>query len=129
MRLDLILLMRVIYINSNLNPTTKFTSSSGSTESKNFFPWNISQMITKTVPISTRIVINYVMKVDISFWVGRKVNGNWDNNMITIFQWRKNHCRTNTSVRTKKFKCTIVRVTVWDLSWKVNYLKNIIRDT
>ena len=62
MRLDLIFSMRDIYINSNLNPLTKFTSSSRSTKFKDIFPWNISQMITKTIPISTRIVISYVMK-------------------------------------------------------------------
>ena len=61
-RLDLILSMWDIYINSNLNPLTKFTSSSRSTEFKDILPWNISQMVTKTVPISTRIVISYVMK-------------------------------------------------------------------
>ena len=57
MRLDLIFSMRDIYINSNPNPLTKFTSSSRSTELKDIFPWNISEMIMKTIPISTRIVI------------------------------------------------------------------------
>ena len=52
--------MRDIYINSNLNPLTKFIRSSRSTEFKDILPWNISLMITKTVSISTRIVI--VMK-------------------------------------------------------------------
>ena len=61
MRLDLILLMRNIYINSNLNPLTKFTSSR-ITECKDILPWNFSQMITKTVQISGRIVISYAMK-------------------------------------------------------------------
>ena len=61
-RLDLIFSMRNIHINSNLNPLTKFTSSSASTEFKDILPWNISQMIMKTIPISTRIVISYVMK-------------------------------------------------------------------
>ena len=41
----------------------KFTSSNRSTEFKNILPWNISQMITKTVPISTRIVISYAIPV------------------------------------------------------------------
>ena len=36
------------------------------------------------------------------FLVYWKVNGNCDNNMIRIFQWRGSHCRTNTSVRRKK---------------------------
>ena len=37
-RLDLILLMSDIYINSNLNPLTKFASSSRSTEFKDILP-------------------------------------------------------------------------------------------
>ena len=66
-RLGLILTTRDIYINSNLNPLAKFTSSSRSTEFKDILPWNISQMITKTVPISTRIFISYAMKRGIPF--------------------------------------------------------------
>ena len=61
-RFDLIFLMRDIYINSNLNPLTKFTSSSRTTKFKDILLWKISQMITKTVPITTRIVISYAMK-------------------------------------------------------------------
>ena len=90
-RFDLIFTMRDIYINSNLNLLTIFTSSSRSTEFKDILPWNISQMITKTIPISTRIVISYAMKRGIPFWVYWKVNGNWDNNMIRISQWRDSH--------------------------------------
>ena len=48
-----------IYMNSNLNPLTKFTSRRRSTEFKDILPWNTSQMIIKTIPISTRIVISY----------------------------------------------------------------------
>ena len=66
-RLDLIFTMRDININSNLNPLTKFTSSSRSTEFKDIVLWIISQMITKTVPISTRAIISYVMKQGIPF--------------------------------------------------------------
>ena len=102
MRLDLIFPMRDIYINYNLNPLTKFTSSSRSTKCKDIRPWNISQMILKTVLISTRIVLSYSMKQGILLWIWWKVNGNWDNNIIWISQWRESHCRTNTSVRRKK---------------------------
>ena len=66
MRLDLIFSMWHIYINSNLNPLTKFTSSSRSTELKDILPWNISQMITKTISISVKIVISYAMKQGMS---------------------------------------------------------------
>ena len=57
--------MRDIYINSNMNALTKLTSSSRSTEFKDILPWNLSQMITKTVPISMRIVISYAIKPDV----------------------------------------------------------------
>ena len=103
MRLDLIFSMRDIYINSNLNPLTKFTSSSRSTEFKDILPWNISQIITKTIPISMRIVISYAMKWGIPLWTWWKVNENWDNNMIRIFQWKESHCRRNTSIRRKNY--------------------------
>ena len=68
-RLDLMLMMRNIYIHSNLNQLTKFTSSSRSTDVKDILSRNISQMITKTVPISTRIVVSYAMKRDIPLWI------------------------------------------------------------
>ena len=90
LRFDLIITMRDMYINPDLNPLTKFTISSRSTEFKNILPWNISLMITKTIPISTRIVISHMMKEGILFWVYWKINGNWDNNMIRIPQWRRN---------------------------------------
>ena len=93
-RFDLILTKRDTYVSYNLNPRRKLRSRS--TESKDILLWNISQMITKTVPNRMRIVISYVMKWDIPFWVYWKANGNW-NNMIGIFQWRENHCKTNTN--------------------------------
>ena len=54
--------MRDIYVSFNLKSLTKFTNSSRSTGHKDIIPWNISQMITKTIRISTRIVISYAMK-------------------------------------------------------------------
>ena len=130
MRSDLILTMRDIYINSNLNPLTKFTSSSRSTNFKDILPWNISQMITKTIPISTRIVISYVIKRGILFWVYWKANENWDNNMIRISQWRESHCKTNISLRWKKLiqKSMTERARVRDPSRKVNHLSKVIWD-
>ena len=47
---------------SSPNQLTKFTSSSRSTGFKDILPWNIFQMITKTILISTRIVISYARK-------------------------------------------------------------------
>ena len=102
MKPDLIFFMWDIYINSNLNLLTKFASSSRSTKFKDILLCNISQMITKTIPISTRIVISYAMKRGIPLWIWWKVSGNWDNNMIRISQWKEIHCRTNTNVRGNK---------------------------
>ena len=50
--------------------------------------------------------------------------------MIRIFQWREGHSRTNTSLRRKKEiqKSRTVRVTIWDLSRKVNHLSKVIWD-
>ena len=101
-RFDLILTIRDIYINSKLNLLTKLTSSSRSTEFEDVLPWKIFQMITKNIPISRGIAISYVMKQGYLCWVYWKVNGNWDNNMIRIFQWRESHRRANTSVWRKK---------------------------
>ena len=66
MKLDLIPSMRDIYINTNLNPLAKFMARSRSTEFKDTLTWSISQMITKTIPISMRIVISNAMKWGIS---------------------------------------------------------------
>ena len=44
----------------------KFTSSSRSPKFKDILPWNTSQMITKTIPISKRKVISYAMKQDMT---------------------------------------------------------------
>ena len=69
MRFDLILTMRDMYVNSNLNPLTNFTNSRRSClkKFKDMFPWNTSPLITKTIPISTRIVISYATKCGIPF--------------------------------------------------------------
>ena len=75
-RLDLIFPMRDIYINSNLN--TEFTKSSKSSKFKYILPWTISQIITKNVPISKRIVISSSIKWGILLRIWWKVNGNWD---------------------------------------------------
>ena len=79
-RLDLILSMKDTYINCNLNPLTKFTSSSRSTEFRDIFPWNIFKMITKAIPISKKIVISYAMKGDIPLWVWWKLRQLLDQN-------------------------------------------------
>ena len=96
-RLDLILLM--IYINFSLNLPTKFMISSRSNQLKDVFQWKISQMIMKTILISTRIVISYSIKLGMLFWDWWKVSGNLDNNIIRISQWRESHCRANTSIK------------------------------
>ena len=64
MRLDLIFTMGDIYTNFKLDPLTKFSRS---TEFKDIFPWNISQMNTRTIPISMRVVMSSAMKREIPF--------------------------------------------------------------
>ena len=120
-RFDVIIMMIDIYINFNLKPLTEFTSSSWSTESKDILSWNISQMITKTILISTRIVISYANEMGHPVLSLLETQWKWDNNMIRISQWRE---RINTSVGRKKEiqKSRTVRVTVKDLSRKVNHL-------
>ena len=91
-RIHLTFTMRDIYISCNMNPLKEFTSNSRSTNFKYILLRNISRMIMETIPISTRIVVTYVMKWGIAFWVWWKVDGNWQN-MIKVSQWRENHCR------------------------------------
>ena len=76
-------------------------------------------MVMKTISISTRIVISNTIKQGIPLWIWWKVNGNWDNNMIRVSQWRENHCRTNTSVRQKKYK----RVGLWESQFGIRVVK------
>ena len=84
-RLDLILMMRDIYI----SPTR--------TQSKqrvDILSRNISQMIRKTVPVSTTIVVSYAIKQGTPLWIrawdsSRKVNHLskvvWDKKIITEY--------------------------------------------
>ena len=124
-RLNLIIPMRNININSNLNSLIKFTSSRGTTEFKDILPRGISQMIMKSVPINTRIVTGNAMKIGILLWIWWKFKGNWDNNMTRISQKRESHCRTNTSVRRKKSK----RAGLWESQFgiQVGKLTNWVR--
>ena len=61
MRLDLILTMGDIYMAQNLLAAAEVLSF------KDMFPRNVSQMITRTVPISMRIVKSYAMKLGFLF--------------------------------------------------------------
>ena len=96
--------MRDIDINSNLDPLSKFTSSSRSTKLKAIIPCNISKMIMKTVPISTRIVIAYAVKWAIPFEFDWKPIETETRIWSEFPNEGKRPCRTNTSVRKKKFK-------------------------
>ena len=125
-RVNLIFTIRDICINSKLN---LFTGKSRSMLLKiSILPWNNSQIITKTVPINTRIVTGYAMKRGIPFFVWWNVNGNWDNHMIQISQWKESHCRTNTSVRKLIQKSRAVRVIVKNPTRKTKHLSKVIWD-
>ena len=70
-----------ILIDSFLNVLSKFSSSSsGTTHIKYILPKNISDMISKTVSINTRIIKDCAMKKNIPFWFNRKAYGNGDKN-------------------------------------------------
>ena len=108
----------------NLTPLTKFTGSSRSTEFTYILSWNIPKMIMKTIPIITRIVISYEMKQGIPLWIWWKVNGNWDINMIKIFQLKESICRTNTSIRTRS-GIQVVELTIWVRLFQIEILHQI----
>ena len=74
-KLDLIFMMGDIYRNYNLNPLRKCTSSCRSTAFSDFLSWNISQRITKTIPINKKIDISYAMKWVSCFEFERKSMG------------------------------------------------------
>ena len=71
MRLDLMFAMRDIYTNFNLAPLLKLSSSSRIIKLKYNLQWNMSQLITKTVPIKTTIAISCVVKKLNPLWVWR----------------------------------------------------------
>ena len=139
MRLHLIFSMRNIYISSNLNPLTNFSSTSRSTNFKDILPWNISQMITKTIPISTRIIISYAMKwVSCCELVGKSMEtetttwSEFPNERKAIVEQKKERKKERkcTSVRRKKEiqKSRTMRITVWDPSRKVNHLSKVKKE-
>ena len=123
--------MRDIYISSNKNSLTKFINSSRSTETENILPWNISQLITKTILITTRIVISYAMKLGILFWVWEKSQWKLRQQHDQNFPMRESHCKTNTSVRRKKSTraglwesqsgIRVGKLTIWGRSFEINY--------
>ena len=67
MRRDLILTIRDIYINSNLNQLAKFTSSNRRIRFKDIFQWFNSQMIHKNYPNQDENKLLYVMQRDTPF--------------------------------------------------------------
>ena len=78
LRLHLTIIIRNICINSNLDPPTKFSSSTGSTYFKDILLWKIPQMIMKIIPFSTRIIKSCTMKRSFPLWLWRKLNKNQD---------------------------------------------------
>ena len=122
--LYLILTMRGRYINSNLNPLTKFITNRSSIEFKDILQWIIFQMIMKTFPVSTRIVISYAVKQGIQLWIWWKVYGNWDNNINT-----GKAIVEQILAREEKNKSKIAGLHVlrpWDVSRKVNHLSKVV---
>ena len=116
-----------IYLNYNLNPLNTFSSSSRSTVFKDILPWNMSQMITKSVPISTRIVISNAMKWGIPLCIWWKVNGNWDNGGKAIVEqiasWERNKSK-RAGLWESQSGIRVEKLTIWIRSFdynRVNY--------
>ena len=61
-RIELTFTMKDMHISSSLAHLRKFSTSSSSIKFKYIFPWNIPKMITKTIPVGTRIVICSAIK-------------------------------------------------------------------
>ena len=120
-----------IYINSNLNLFTKCTRKFRDPKLTKFhiFPWNISQMIIKTVPISKRIVISYTIKRGISFWVYPNFNGSWDNNLSHFPNGAKSFVEQILMSEDRNKSKRIVRVTVRDPCCKINHLRKVYNKT
>ena len=87
-KLDLIFTMRDICINIIFNPLKKFSSSRRSTEFK-----DLVHSTREYSKVSRR-----------KFWVWKKINGNWDNNIFRISQWRESHGRASTKAKRKTLK-------------------------
>ena len=108
-RLDLILSLSDIY--PSCSKITKF---------KDIPWWNISQMIKKSVPISTRIVRSYAVME--SQW---KLRQQHDQN----FAMEGKSLQNNTGIQKEiNPNSRTVRIAVWDLSRKVNHLSKVIWD-
>ena len=84
-------------------------------------------MVTKTIQVSTRIVISCAMESGIPFGVLMKVKGNLGKS-IRIYQQRGSDCRTSKS---SKERNKSKRVGLWeslgvrDPSGKVNHLAKV----
>ena len=61
-------MMMGIYIDSKLEPFTKFTNKSKSTEFKDIFPRRMSLKIMETVSMSMKTVISCVIERGIPFY-------------------------------------------------------------
>ena len=117
MRLNLLLKMRDVCINSNLEPFTSFISSSRSTEFKDILSWKISQMIMKIIQISTRIFISLAMKRDITFEFERKSVGSETSTWSEFANGKKVkwYCQRNKSKRTELWESQL-GIWVWKLT-------------
>ena len=117
-RCNIVFTVRDIYISFNLDPLTR---SSRSTKFNDNLPWNISQMITKTIQINLRIVISCAMKS------GIKVKGNLGKN-VRICQLRGSDCRESKSseeINKSKIVGLWESLGVRDRSGKVHHLAKV----
>ena len=112
MKFELIYTMRDKYINSKMDLFTKFSCNSRSTKFKDILPWNISQMISNTVPISIRIIKSCMVQRSIPICVCWKLINTETTIWPEFINW-ESYCTTNTRIsRNKQIqKCRTVRFT------------------
>ena len=126
--LELIFTMMNIYINSNLNPLTKFFSGSRNTKFENILPWNISQMIMKTIPSSMGIIISNVITQGIPFEFERKSMETETTTWTEFPNWGKAIVeQILSSEEMNKFK----GAGLWESQsgiWKINHLSKVTWD-
>ena len=88
-----------IYSMSKLNPPTTFSTTNRFTLFKYIFLRSISNIVTKTSPISKRIFNGYSLKKSIPF---SKSNRNLDTKIMRVYQWRKGYSWSNVRIKNLK---------------------------
>lgn len=85
-------------------------------------------MIKETIPITTRVTKSCVIKTSISLWAKRKVNRNWDNNLVRTNQRKEGQSCIKLWFISQKHVHMSKTVSIRDLSRKVSNPTRAVRD-